>query len=77
MKVKAKWAVKENGKWHMTGEVFETDSVGGLNGAVEVLDAGNKPAEVKAVKVEAEKAKPEAEPKPRTATRTRKKAIEK
>ena len=77
MKVKAKWAIKVNDKWHMAGDVFETDSTEGFRESVEVLLEVKKPADVKTEKAEAEKAEPEAEPKPRTATRTRRKTIEK
>lgn len=76
MKVKANWAVKVNGEWHRTGDVFEVDSTAGLLGAVEVLKEEPKPARAEAEP--AEKAEPEpepevkAEPKPKAA-RTRKK----
>lgn len=78
MKVKAKWAIKVNGEWHRTGDVFDVDSTAGLLGAVEVLKEEPKPVRVKEEEapVEKQEAEPEpaaeAEPKPRTA-RTRKK----
>lgn len=79
MKVKAKWAIKVNGVWRKTGDVFDVDSTAGLLGAVEVLKEEPKPAKTKAEKVpdvkEEPEQKPEAkdEPKPKTETRTRKK----
>ena len=85
MKVKAKWAIKVNGEWHRTGDVFDVDSTAGLLGAVEILKDDPKPAKKKAeaeeapVKEEAvepnaePKPEAEAEPKPKTAARTRKK----
>lgn len=74
MKVKAKFAVKVDGKWRKTGEVFNVKSTDGLLEAVEVLEAAKKeePEEVLAQEAEsAEEAK--AEPEFRSATRNRKK----
>ena len=85
MKVKAKWAIKVNGVWRKSGEVFEVDSTAGLLGAVEVLKDEPKSAKKKAEEIPAVKADPEpvsepetkpevkTEPKPKTAARTRKK----
>lgn len=85
MKVKAKWAIKVNGRWHNATDVFEVESLEGLEGLVEVIEAPKQVRmevipEVK--KPEAEAARPaEAEakedPKPKTAARTRKKTAEK
>lgn len=75
MKVKAKFAVKVDGKWRKTGEVFNVKSTDGLLEAVEVLEEAKKeePEEVPAQEAEpAEEAK--AEPEFRSATRNRKKA---
>ena len=89
MKVKAKWAIKVNGEWHRTGDVFDVDSTAGLLGAVEVLkddpkpvkkkaEAEEIPVKEKAVELNAEpKPEVEAEPKPKTAARTRKKTNDK
>ena len=83
MKVKAKWAIKVNGEWHRTGDVFDVDSTAGLLGAVEVLKDEPKPVRKKAEEIPAEEPEPvsepepvkeaKAEPKPKTAARTRKK----
>ena len=75
MKVKAKFAVKVDGKWMKTGEVFNVKSTDGLLEAIEVLEAAKneEPKEVPAQEAEpAEEAK--AEPEFRSATRSRKKA---
>ena len=79
MKVKAKWAIKVDGVWRRTGEVFQTEDAAVLGNAVEILTEKPAPEQVRMddVKAEAPEA-PEvkADPKPRTAARTRKKTIE-
>ena len=66
MKVKAKWAIKVDGAWHMAGDVFETEDTGLLS-AVDVLEVNQKP--VKAPSEDETTAEPEAEEKPKTRTR--------
>lgn len=81
MKVKAKWAIKVNGKWHNATETFDVDSVDGIRDAVEIIEE-EKPApvrkEVKAETPETEAA-PEAteEPRPKAVSRSRRKISEK
>jgi len=79
MKVKAKWAIKADGAWRKTGEVFETEDAATLGNAVEILTENPAPEQVRMDDVKAETPEaPEAkaEPKPRTAARTRKRTIE-
>ena len=79
MKVKAKWAIKVNGKWHNATEVFDVDSLDGLENAVEVIEEPKQVRMEEAVpeKPEVPADEPEAEPKPRAATRTRRKISDK
>lgn len=79
MKVKAKWAIKVNGKWHNATEVFDVESLDGLENAVEVVGEPKqvRMEEVVPEKPEAPADEPEAEPKPRAATRTRRKTSDK
>jgi hypothetical protein len=76
MKVKAKWAIKVDGKWRKTGEVFQTEDVAALGNAVEILTENPVPEQVRMDDVKAETPEaPEAkaEAKPRAAARTRRK----
>jgi len=74
MLVKAKWNVKDSSGWHSAGEIFETDNVESLGGAVEVLNAPKKEepaqAETAADPVPAKAEEPKAESaRPRSAAR--------
>ena len=73
MKVKAKWAVKVNGKWHNATETFEVESLDGLEDAVEVIEGAKEP---ETAETEAEP-EVQAEPKPKAAARTRRKITDK
>ena len=81
MKVKAKWAVKVDGKWQKAGDEFEVESTDGFAEAVEVLHEEPGKLTADADKINLKEAEPvqeaEAEPKPRAAARTRRKVTEK
>ena len=76
MKVKAKWAIKVDGKWRKTGEVFQTEDAAVLGNAVEILTENPVPEQVRMDDVKAETpeaSEAKAEAKPRAAARTRRK----
>lgn len=61
MLVKAKWNVKDAGRWHMAGDVFQTET--DLGDAAEVLE------QPKAKKQDETPAEKQAEVKPKTTRR--------
>ena len=60
MKVKAKHWIKTESGWHQTGEVFETDTVDGLTGMVDVIEEDSAPVGQMDDSLEPEEEKPAA-----------------
>ena len=70
MKVKAKHWLNIGGSWRKAGDVFEVDSIKGIEKSVEVMEAENAKAQEKSVEVVAEPVVKPDEPKKETTKST-------